>query len=119
MYVDDCIILSQDQKSIDMLINTLKYGPERFVFIDKGSLHRYLGVEIERLPDDIGFTITQPFLIKCILEAAKIDLRMTNSSTNPVVGPLLSGDEDGPTTGFVLELVILKSILAASRMHLI
>ena len=79
-----------------MFIITLKYGPKRFVFIDEGSLNQYLGVEIERLPDDTGFTMTQTFLIKRILEAAKIDLRMTNSSPTPVVGPLLSRDEDGP-----------------------
>ena len=48
------------------------------------------------MPDDTGFTITQPFLIKRILEAAKIDLRMNNSIPTPVVGPLLSRDEDGP-----------------------
>ena len=96
MYVDDCIILSRYQKSIDMFINTLKYGPERFAFTDGGSLHQYLGVEIERLPDDTGFKMTQPFLIKHILEAAKIDLRITNSSPTPVVGPLLLRDEDGP-----------------------
>ena len=41
-------------------------------------------------------SITQPFLIKRILEAANIDLRMTNSRPTPVVGPILSRDEDGP-----------------------
>ena len=40
--------------------------------------------------------MTQPLLIKRILEAAKIDLRMTNSRPTPVVGPLLSRDEEGP-----------------------
>ena len=44
VYVDDRIILSLDQKLIDMFINTLKYGPKRFVFTDKGLLHQYLGV---------------------------------------------------------------------------
>ena len=44
--VDDCIILIRDQKSIDIFINTLKYGPEIFAFTDKGSLHQYLGIEI-------------------------------------------------------------------------
>ena len=78
MYVDDFIILSRDQKSINMFINTLKYGPERFAFTDECSLHQYLGFEIERLPDETGFTMTQPFLIKRILEAANIALRMTN-----------------------------------------
>ena len=78
-----------------MFINTLKYGPERFAFTDEGSLHQYLGVEIERLPDDTGFTITQPFLIKRILEAANLDMRMTTSRPTLVFGPLLSRDEDG------------------------
>ena len=96
MYVDDCIILSRDQKPIDMFINTLKYGPERFAFKDEGLLHQYLGVEIERLPDDTGFTMTQPFLIKRILEADNIDLIITNSRPTPVIGKLLSRDEDGP-----------------------
>ena len=96
VYVDDCIILSLDQKSIGMFINTLRYGPKRFDFTDEGSLHQYLGVEIERLPDDTGFTMTQPFLIKRILKEAKIDLRMTNSRPTPVVGTLLSRDEDVP-----------------------
>ena len=54
VYVDDCIILNLDQKSIDMFINTLKYGTEIFAFTDEGLLHKYLGVEIERLPDDTG-----------------------------------------------------------------
>ena len=78
-----------------MFISTLKYGPKIFVFIDKGSLYQYLGVEIERLPDDTGFTMTQPFLIKRILEAANIDMRMNNSKPTPVFGPLLLRDEDG------------------------
>ena len=96
VYVDDCIILSRYQKSIDMFINTLKYGPERFAFTDEGSLHQYLGVEIKRLPDDTGFTMTPPFLIKRILEAANIDFRMTNSRPTPVIGPLISRYKDGP-----------------------
>ena len=79
-----------------MFINTLKYGPERLAFTDEGSLHQYLGVEIERLPDNTGFTMTQPFLIRRILEEPNIDMRMTNSRPTPVVGPLLSRDENGP-----------------------
>ena len=97
VYVDNyCIILSKDQKSIDSFINTLTHGPEKFAFTDEGSIDKYLGVEIERLPDGHGFSMTQPFLIERILEAARIDLRMTNSRPTPVVGPLLSRDENGP-----------------------
>ena len=79
VYVGDCIILSQDQKSIDMFINTLKYGSEIFACTDEGSFNQYLGAEIERLPDNTGFTMTQSLLFKRNLEAANIDMRMTNS----------------------------------------
>ena len=37
----------------------------------------------------------QPFLIERILEAANIDLRVTNSRSTPAVLPLLSCDEEG------------------------
>ena len=40
--------------------------------------------------------MAQPFLIKRILEADKIDLIMTNSRPTQVVGPLLLRDEVGP-----------------------
>ena len=53
-------------------------------------------MEIERSGDGNGFTMTQPFLIERILKAAGIDLRMSNSRPTPVVGPLLSHDENGP-----------------------
>ena len=96
VYVDDCIILSRHQTSIELFIDSLKHGPEEFDFTDKGSMDKYLGVEIERLPGDEGFSMTQPYLIERILEAAQIDLRMTNSRSTPVAGPLLSRDEKGP-----------------------
>jgi len=96
VYVDDCIILSRDRNSIDLFIKSLEHGPEKFDFTDEGSMDKYLGVDIERLPDDKGFTMAQPYLIERILEAAQIDTRMTNSRSTPVVGPLLSRDSDGP-----------------------
>ena len=96
VYVDDCIILSRNVTSIDSFIATLTHGPENFVFTDEGTVDKYLGVEISRLSDGTGFELTQPFLIHRILEAANIDTRMTNSRPTPVVGPLLSRDEDGP-----------------------
>ena len=61
MYVDDCIILSGDKKSIAGFINTLTHGPEKFAFTDEGSIDKYLGIKIERLSDGSGFAMTQPF----------------------------------------------------------
>ena len=96
VYVDDCIIIAPDKLSIDRFINSLTHGPEKFAFTDEGSIDKYLGVNIERLTDNGGFAMSQPHLIQRILEAAQIDLRMTNSRPTPVVGPLLSRDEEGP-----------------------
>ena len=82
--------------SIASFIDTLTHGPELFAFTDVRSVDKYLGVDIERLPDNYGFSTTQPYLIERILDAANIDLRMTNSRPTPAVGPLLKRDEDGP-----------------------
>ena len=77
-------------------IDTLTYGLERFAFTYEGSIDKYIGVDIERLPDNFGFSMTQPYLIERILDAANIDLRMTNSRPTSTVGPLLTRDENGP-----------------------
>ena len=53
-------------------------------------------MDIERLPDNYGFSMTQSYLIERILNAANFDLRMKNSRPTPAVGPLLRIDEDGP-----------------------
>jgi len=95
-YVDDCILLSPKKEIIDEFLISLKHGPEQFIFTDEGNIERYLGVEVTRLDDGSGFTMTQPFLIERILQAAEIDTSITNDRPTPVVGPLLSKDEDGP-----------------------
>ena len=95
-YVDDCILLSPKRAVIDEFISSLQNGKENFVFTDEGTMERYLGVEIQKLADNSGFSLTQPFLIERILQAAEIDLRMTKDRPVPVVGPLLCRDEEGP-----------------------
>ena len=42
-------------------------------------MEKYLGLDIERLPDNSGFSMTQAYLMERIMDAANIDLRMTNS----------------------------------------
>ncbi len=59
-------------------------------------MEKYLGVDIKKLPDGTGFTMTQPFLIGRILTTAQIDLTITNERKTPVVYPLLSHDKSGP-----------------------
>ena len=96
VYVDDCIVLSRSKTALTQFVTTLRFGPEKFDFTDEGSLSKYLGVEIEKLPSNGGFKMTQPFLIQRILEAADIDTRMTKSRSTPAISLLLSKDEDGP-----------------------
>ena len=49
-------------------------------------MEKYLGVDIERLPDNSGFSMTQPYSIELILDAANIDLRMTNLDQLQLLG---------------------------------
>ena len=97
VYVDDCILISTKNKIIEDFLASLSNGPENFIFTDEGKLDKYLGVEIQKHQEGNGFTLTQPFLIERILQAASIDTRMTKSRPTPVVGPLLSRDTDGPS----------------------
>ena len=58
----------------------------------------YLGVDISPLPDNQGFTLSQPFLIGRIIEAINFDPTTTKGArgNTPAGHPLLSKDLDGP-----------------------
>ena len=86
-YVDDCIILARDRKTITKFIATLKYGPEKFDFTDEGTISKCLGVDFQRLPSVSGFTVSQPFLIKPILASC---------DQNPQLGS--AGNDSGSET---------------------
>ena len=77
VYVDDCIILSRDKISIELFIASLKHGLEGFDFTNEGTMDKYLGVNIERLKDNNGFTMSQPYLIERIMQAAHSSCRST------------------------------------------
>ncbi len=96
VYVDDCILVGENGLMIADFIESLKKGPENFISTYEGKLDKYLGVDIKQEQEGNGFTLTQPFLIERILQAADIDLHMTNSRSKPVVGSLLSKGIDGP-----------------------
>ncbi len=95
-YVNDCILLSPKKEIINEFLISLKHGPEQFIFTNEGDIKRYLGVGVTRLDDGSGFIMTQPYLIERILQAAEIDTKITNDRLAPVVGPLLSRNENGP-----------------------
>ena len=71
-----------------------------------------MGVDIERLPDNYGFSMIQLYLIERIINAANIDLRMTHSRPTPDVGPLLTRYEYGPETKHDWKYRTLTGILS-------
>ena len=98
VYVDDCILISKNEASIDSFVKSMKNGPENFVFTTEGTMESYLGVNIERLPEKRGFILSQPFLIDRIIEAVNFDSATTKGARDntPCGFPLLNKDEDGP-----------------------
>ncbi len=62
-YVDDCIIVAELMVCIEQLITSLHDGTENYILQDKGSIDKYLGVNIEQL-NNLSFHLMQPFLIE-------------------------------------------------------
>ena len=60
VYVDDCILISKEDSFMATFVQSLRDGPENFVFTENGTLDTYLGVCITRLPDNAGFEMSQP-----------------------------------------------------------
>ena len=90
-YVDDCIIVADSMHWIDALLKSLHGGDENFVLQDKGSIDKYLGVNIQQINKDL-FELTQPFLIKRITSFLGIADGKTNKKLTPVGKPLLNKD---------------------------
>ena len=94
VYVDDCIIISKDEKVIDCFVKSMMDGPEGFVLTDDGDLARFLGVEIEYKSDGTIY-MTQSHLIQRILKACGIRGLEVNKRDTPAVKPLLHKDLSG------------------------
>ena len=93
-YVDDCILISDKTEMLEQFMTSLKNGIEKFEVTDEGPLDKYLGVEIEKLKDN-EFILRQPFLIQRILTLLNVTDDSYNKRDVPVIGPLLSRDENG------------------------
>ena len=48
-YVDDCIIVSNSMKEIDVFVDSLIKGPEKFVLTDKGDIDKFLRIDINHI----------------------------------------------------------------------
>jgi hypothetical protein len=93
-YVDDCIILRKDMAIIDAVIYLLKEGHGDFELVDQGSVDKYLGLIIQDF-DSNSFNMSQPFLIRRILDFILLDKNKTKGQDTPVIKPLLNHDLDG------------------------
>jgi hypothetical protein len=86
-YVDDCIIISPSQDSIDRLISSMQSGPKIFKLTDKGGMNKFLGVKITRLNNN-SFELSQPFLINQVLNFLGLcsnEFKMDANSTSTLV----------------------------------
>jgi hypothetical protein len=94
IYVDDCIILGKDMAIVDAVISSLKEGHEEFQLVDQGSIDKYLGLLIRDI-DANTFQMSQPFLIRRILEFRSLDENKRKGRDTPVWKTLLNRDLDG------------------------
>ena len=69
VYVEYCLIFSQDKDKIDQLINKLK-NKEKLDLTDEVDVNKYLGVEIEQNKEDKSITFKQTYIIQRAIELA-------------------------------------------------
>jgi len=67
VYVDDVIIVSKSNKILDSIVKSLFKGQENFDLTEKGTLEKYLGIEIKDL-DKNTYELHQPHLIDRIIK---------------------------------------------------
>ena len=65
-----------------------------FHFINQGSIDKYLGLMITDI-DSNTFKMSQPFLVRSILEFLSLDKNKTKGRDTPVGKPLLNCNLDG------------------------
>jgi hypothetical protein len=92
--VDDCIILGRDMAIVGLVISSLKDGREDLNLVDQGSIDTYLGLMICNMDSNI-FEMSQPFLIRCILEYLLLDEDKTKGRDTPVGKQWLNWDLNG------------------------
>jgi hypothetical protein len=92
--VDDCIILGNTMLEVDAVISSLHVGPENFQLTNQGSIDKYLELKITNI-DSNTFKMSQPFLVRCILDFLSLDKNKTKGRDTPVGKPLLNRNLDG------------------------
>ena len=91
LYMDDCGIASPDMSEIDAFINRLK--AKDFELTKECDFSAYLGIKFQRNLKNNTITMTQPGLIKKVIEATGVELCSANKT--PTSQTALGSDPEG------------------------
>ena len=90
-YMDDCGIASHGMSEIDAFIDRLK--SKGFLLTKECDFSTYLGIKFQRNPQNNTITMTQPGLIKKVIEATRMELCRANNT--PTSQTTLGSDPEG------------------------
>ena len=98
VYIDDCLIFSQDKDKINQLIDKLK-NKEKLDLTDEGDVDKFLGVDIEQNKEDKSITFRQTFLIQIAIELAGLSdsFQVDIPAVNPPLIKYLEGSRRTPS----------------------
>ena len=91
LYVDDCGIASPDMSEIDAFIDRLK--AKGFELTKECNFSAYLGIKFQRNLKNNTITMTQPGLIKKVIEATGMELSSANKT--PTSQTAIGSDPEG------------------------
>ena len=91
IYVDDCCIISKNEKSITDTLNQLR---DRYTITDEGNMEEYLGIQLEHT--NLTIRMSQPLLIKRIIDAIPGMSKAHPVNTPAVPSVILTKDTNGP-----------------------
>ena len=61
VHVEDCIIMSDSEARIYVLIHSFKNGKEKYISTEEGSIDKFFAMSISKLDDNL-YELVQPFL---------------------------------------------------------
>ena len=89
-YVDDCLLFAKCKKDINTLIKSFQDDGDKFnwkMTIEQGGISEYLGIKIQNLLGG-AYKLTQPGLLKQILETTKMSTCNFKMTLTKVITPL-------------------------------
>ena len=108
IYVDDVLVYARDSGNIDDLIKKLQ--EDDILLRREGTAEGYLGIKVER--DGSKTTLSQPGLVKRVVEALGLCDKYSTAVSTPAECPALPRDVDGqPTSGSINYPSVIGMIL--------